>query len=108
MVPDPQCRMSESSSEFFHESISRALKAGDFDTVRQLSSKLGQAIIREANNAPEPERRALVDRSLNRLREHLSLARVLRAHISSQLQKNKAASLYQESPSGSHRWRFDG
>ncbi len=87
--------MSDKTVEFLHEAIQVALRAGDFDKVRQLSTELGQAIVHEAQVVPPTGRRPFVESSLSRLREHLSLARVLRAHLASQLHSNTAASLYQ-------------
>ena len=95
------------SSESLHEAIQQALNAGDFDRTRELSSALGQAIIREAQAATPAARTAMVETSLNRLREHISMARVLRAHVASQLQDNTASSLYLESNRRGHSWRFD-
>ena len=100
--------MSEKSCESLHTAIRKALEGGDFDAVRQMSTALGQAIICEAQVAAPSKRKQLVEDQLNRLREHLSLARVLRAHVASHLQANSAVSLYQQSPGRGHSWRFDG
>ncbi len=99
--------MPEKNCESLHTDIRKALDAGDFDTVRQLSSALGQAIIREAKAAAPGERKGLVEEQLSRLREHMSLARVLRAHVANHLQANSAVSLYHQSTSRGHSWRFD-
>jgi hypothetical protein len=99
--------MPEIPSESLHEAIRRALNAGDFDTVRQLSGALGQAIIREARAAAPGGRQAVINKGLSRLREHLSLARVLRAHVANQLQANTTLSLYQQAGGHRHSWHFD-
>ena len=98
--------MSDTSCELLHEAIREALHAGDFETVRGLSTVLGQAIIREAQAVAPAERKCVVQKELGRLGEHLSLARVLRAHVASQLQNNTAA-LYHEAAGRPHSWRFD-
>lgn len=99
--------MSDIPSESLHQAIQNALNTGDFDKTRELSTALGQAIIREAQAAPPQVRAGIVEKSLSRLREHISMARVLRAHVVTQLQSNTASSLYQQSDRRGHSWRFD-
>jgi hypothetical protein len=99
--------MSDSSSESLHQAIQQSLNAGDFERVSELSSALGDAIIREAQAIGPSERSAVVRKGLNRLRDHLSLARVLRAHVATKLQDNTTISLYQQCAGRSHSWRFD-
>lgn len=95
-------------SESIHEAIQKSLSAGDFDTVRHLSTELGQAIIRKAEATAPAERKAVVQKELSRLREHLSLARVLRAHVANQLEANTTSSLYLQSSAKGHSWRYEG
>jgi hypothetical protein len=90
-----------------HHALKQALTAGDFETVRQLSAPLGQSIIREAAAAAPPDRAALVQQGLSRLQEHLSMARVLRAHLAAQLQTNTAVCLYQPFADRDHSWHFE-
>jgi hypothetical protein len=90
-----------------HEALRRALTAGDFDKARVLGEQLGQAIIRRASAAEPSARNAIAREGSARIKEHLSLARVMRAHLSSQLQNNTAAFLYQaDSSAHDHSWRF--
>lgn len=100
--------MSEPEPDLLHEELQRAMTARDFETVRKLSRALGQAIIRQASAAAPRDRADLVQHGLARLQEHLSLARVLRAHLAAQLQTNTAVCLYQANSSRGHSWRFDG
>jgi len=90
-----------------HEAIQVALAAGDFETAEQMSGPLGQGIIAELTAAAPAGRVALFELRIGQLREHLSLARVLRAHLASQLQDNTAACLYQAASGRDHSWRFD-
>jgi len=90
-----------------HQAVHQALLAGDFDSARQLGTQLGQAIIRQASAAAPADRAAYARDGLNRLLEHLNLARVLRAHLASQVQANSAVCLYHQAPPGNHCWRFD-
>jgi hypothetical protein len=99
--------MGNTSSESLHQAIQHALSGGDFDSVRELSVALGQAIIREAQAVAPAERSAVAEKSLGLLREHLSMARVLRAHVASHLQENTAVSLYQQPAGRGHCWGFD-
>jgi hypothetical protein len=99
--------MSKPESERLNEELHRALSARDFETVRKLSRALGQEIIRQASAAPPQDRAALVQQGLSRLQEHLSLARVLRAHLAAQLQTSTAVCLYLENSGRSHSWHFD-
>lgn len=95
------------SSESLHTAVQKALNAGNFDAVRQLSDALGHAIICEAQAAASDERQGIVEKGLNRLGEHISLARVLRSHVASRLQANTTISLYQQASGHRHSWRFD-
>jgi hypothetical protein len=99
--------MSDPSSESLHQAIQRALNAGDFERVSELSGALGEAIVREARAIVPSERAALVQKGLTRLRDHLSLTRVLRAHVATKLQDNTTISLYQQCAGRGHSWRFD-
>jgi hypothetical protein len=96
-----------SNQESLHQALQSALAAGDFDAAQQLSVELGEAIIGTAAAAEAATRAAILKEGLGRLQEHLSLARVMRAHLASQLQNNTAAFLYQyDSSGGEHSWRF--
>jgi hypothetical protein len=99
--------MSNPNVDSLHEAVHRALAAGDFTTARQLSLELGQAIVRQASTLRPADRAAYVRQGLNRLQEHLSLARVLRAHLASQVQANSAACLYSQALGGNHSWLFE-
>jgi len=97
------------TEESLHQALNRALAAGDFDAAQPLSIELGQAIIRRASAAPPASRGTIIKDGLDRLQEHLSLARIMRAHLAAQLQANTAAFLYQcDSSARDHSWRFSG
>jgi len=90
-----------------HEALRQALKAGDFDAARQLGDEIGPAIARELAAAPSAALPALFAQRIALLQENLSLARVLRAHLASQLQINTAVCLYQPASSDASSWVFD-
>jgi hypothetical protein len=99
--------MPHPNTDELNEAVSRALQAGDFETARRLSVDLGSAIRLELAAARPAQRVLLFKQRIGSFQEHLSLARVLRAHVSSQLQTNAAACLYQPEQGGNHCWRFD-
>lgn len=99
--------MTHQTADSLHEVVSRALQAGDFIAARRLSIELGAAVRLELAAARPAERVALYQRRIGQMQEHLHLARVLRAHVASQLQSNAAASLYQTAYGSDHSWRFD-
>ncbi len=90
-----------------HQEVHNALAAGDFETARRLSHELGQAIIRHASALAPADRAAYVRQALNRLQEHLNLARVLRAHLATQVQANAAACLYNQASGRGNSWHYD-
>jgi hypothetical protein len=99
--------MSQKLSEPLHEALRQSLHQGDFERAGRLGNELGQAIVQEAGSANSPERLVLLRENLTRLEEHLSLARVLRAHLKSRLQTNTALFHYQTDCEAAHCWRFD-
>jgi len=99
--------MADTSSESLHEAIQRALNSGDFETTCELSSNLGKIIIREAQGVSASARRDFLEQGMNRIREHLNLARVLRAHVNTRLQENTALCLYQNDSRHGNSWHFD-
>jgi len=99
--------MAKLASDRLHEELQRALNVRDFETARKLSRELGQAIILQASAAPPCDRTALVQQGLSRLQDHLSLARVQRAHLVAQLQTTTAVCSYGENFANGHSWRFD-
>jgi hypothetical protein len=90
-----------------HQEVHNALAAGDFETARRLSRELGQAIIRQASALAPADRADYVRHALNRLQEHLSFARVLRAHLASQVKANSAVCLYHQASDPGNSWHFD-
>ena len=100
--------MQNPNLESLHAAVKQALTAGDFDAARQWSVKLGQAFTAQASAVPRGARGAYVQQGLRRLQEHLSLARVLRAHLATQVQANAAVCLYSEASNRGNSWRFEG
>jgi len=99
--------MANPTPDSLNEAVHQALLAGDFDAARNLSRALGQAIIRQASALAPTDSAVYVRQGLNRLQEHLNLARVLRAHLATQVQANSAACLYTQALGGNHSWLFD-
>jgi hypothetical protein len=94
-------------TDALNEAVSRALQTGDFGEAQRLSADLAAAIRLELAAASAADRIVLFKQRIGRFQEHLSLARVLRAHVVTQLQSNTAACLYQPDSGLAHCWRFD-
>jgi hypothetical protein len=90
-----------------HEALRQALKAGDFDAARQFGDALASSIAHELAAASSVALPVLFAQRIALLQENLSLARVLRAHLASQLQINTAVCLYQPASSDASSWGFD-
>ena len=99
--------MPDESIESLHSAIHRSLREGDFDGAGRLSVELGQAIIKNAPAPASADGARFLEENLGRLQEHLSLARILRAHLASQLQTNTAVFLYQNEADSKHCWRYE-
>lgn len=99
--------MPDEPIEALHSAIHRSLVEGDFDGAGLLSAELGQAIVKNAPAAASATGTRFLEMNLARLQEHLSLARILRAHLASQLQTNTAVFLYQNEADSKHCWRYE-
>ena len=99
--------MSKPNTDVLNAAVSQALQAGDFEAAQRLSIDLGVAIRLELAAASPAEKPALFKQQIGHFQEHLNLARVLRAHVATQLQANAAACLYQPESGTNHCWRFD-
>jgi hypothetical protein len=90
------------------EQLSRTLRSGDFEAAGALSAVYGAAVEAElAANTSLAERLAVAQASLAFLNDQLHLARVLRAHLSSQIRDNSALFLYAAPQAEDHCWELD-
>jgi hypothetical protein len=88
-MPNPSAR---NSGEL---PIPTALSSGDFDAARRMIENYGTAVRQDASTEPDPVKGAeILQRALVALQDYLHLARVLRAHISSQLRVEATTSQY--------------
>ncbi len=90
-----------------HQEVHNALRLAISKPPDHLGRELGQAIIRHGSALGPADRAAYVRQALNRLQEHLSFARVLRAHLASQVRANSAVCLYHQDPARGNSWHFD-
>jgi hypothetical protein len=105
--PPSQTVVSNPPSDGLHQELKLALESGEFAKAQRLSFVLGQAILQQARTAPPTERAAIARRNLELFQEHLSLARVLKAHLAAQYHANLAASLYVPVSDREHCWHFE-
>lgn len=90
------------------EQLSRTLRSGDFEAAGALSAVYGSAVRAELDaSASLAERLAVAQASLAFLNDQLHLARVLRAHLSSQIRDNTAVFLYAAPDAENHCWELD-
>jgi hypothetical protein len=90
------------------EQLSRTLRSGDFEAAGALSAVYGATVQAElATSASLAERLVVAQASLAFLNDQLHLARVLRAHLSSQIRDNTALFLYAAPDAENHCWELD-
>ena len=81
--------------------------AGDFDSARSLALQIGSRAQHRLRAAQDAKlRTSICNSAVAQLNDALSLARVLRAHIASQLEDNSARLRYQTESPDRHRWQF--
>lgn len=93
------------------QALAQALKIGDFAAAQCAAEEYGRDIRAQLQTAADPDRRAAIYREgLEALRNHLHLARVLRAHLAAQAQSNAGSCVYaqQQSQADRHTWKFEG
>ena len=89
------------------DDVKAALMAGDFDAAKRLALTFGRRAQADLRAAQDPQVRGeIFIGAVARLNDALSLARVLRAHLASQLQDNSTRLLYQAEQPNRHRWQF--
>jgi hypothetical protein len=92
------------------QALSDALQAGDFAAVQSAAVDYGRGVCTEMQAADDLARRASIcQEALEALQNHLHLARVLRAHLASQIQANAGSCLYAQpdAQAGRHRWQLE-
>jgi hypothetical protein len=90
------------------EQLSRTLRSGDFEAAGPLSAVYGATVQAGlAASTSLAQRLALAQTSLAFLNDQLHLARVLRAHLSSQIRDNSALFLYAAPDPENHCWELD-
>lgn len=89
------------------EQLRRALAAGDFEEAQRLLPPYSKEVV---TCLARPSTKQEHQQALQSFHDLLSLARIMRAHISAQLAKLQHQSCYRYHNSGSekHSWHFDG
>jgi hypothetical protein len=84
-----------------------ALKSKNFEEAIACAARLGEQALRDLKSAPDNETRtAIFRKNTAALADALHLARVLRAHLSAELNTNTGTLLYQQVDSERNRWRI--
>lgn len=91
------------------ETLHGLLETGQFDSALSVIEDYGSSLIEAAANAPTPaERAAVLQAAADNLREHLHLARIMRAHIYTQLTVTQRVASYQNAPQLESSWNLEG
>jgi len=91
------------------DELKSALLDRDFDKAQSLINAWGASIRRAIKAAPgDAERYRILEDAQAFAEQHLYLARVVRAHIATELQANSASFLYASAELEQPRWRFRG
>jgi hypothetical protein len=89
--------------------LAASLKIGDFAAARPAIAGYSGQMQAALKAATGPAARAAIYREfIETLSQHLSLAQVLRAHLSAQIQGNAGSCLYESSTADRHCWQFEG
>ncbi len=84
-----------------------ALKSKDFTEAIACAARLGEQALRDLKAAPDNETRtAIFHKNTATLADALHLARVLRAHLSAELNTNTGTLFYHQVDSERNRWRI--
>jgi hypothetical protein len=90
-----------------NQALAQALRSADFAATRSAADDYERSIHAELDVTIDPDRRAAIyQEALETLRNHLHLARVLRAHLAAQVHENAGSCLYAASEEDRHCWQF--
>lgn len=92
------------------QALALALRNADFAAAQGAVEQYGQDMRVQLLAATDPQQRAAIYQAgLETLRNHLHLARVLRAHLAAQVLSNAGSCAYaQESQATGHSWKLEG
>lgn len=91
------------------QDLAAAIKTGDFAAAQPAIADYSRQVHAALDAASGPAAREAVFRqSIETLNQHLSLARVLRAHLAAQIQGNAGTCLYEQAQADRHCWQFEG
>jgi hypothetical protein len=89
------------------QELKTALANHDFDRAQALVPEWGKMVLTDMRSASgEAELRRILDGALAFAEDHVHLARVIRAHIASDLEANSASFLYRDADLEQHRWQL--
>jgi hypothetical protein len=89
------------------EDLKAALVTRDFERAQNLIAEWGARVREDIKAAStQAERQRIFDDALAFAEGNVYLTRVVRAHISAELQANSASFLYRDAESEQHRWQI--
>jgi hypothetical protein len=89
------------------DELTAALKRKDFETAAGIARAIGKQALLDLETAPTAKARAeIYQNSIAIVNDALYLARVLRAHIASELHANSVSFLYADTDLEQHHWRI--
>lgn len=89
--------------------LKQALEAGRFEEASSLAQTYGAGIVRQMRAAvSQEERAAIVQEASGFLQDRLSLAWVMRAHLSSQIDATLRLASYGNSNAQDNTWQLEG
>jgi hypothetical protein len=90
------------------ERLRRAIESGDFQSAPALAEEYVETVRREIEITPARERAALAEQACSFLEDRLHLARVMRAHIASELRVASGVASYQNAGPAGNTWEIQG
>ena len=87
------------------DAVKQAFLNNDFELGSSLVKQWGASVKAEMMNAAcQEDLRRIVDDALSYAEGNLYLARVMRAHVATELRSNSASFLYRQTELEQHRW----
>jgi hypothetical protein len=93
------------------QALAQALQCADFAAAQYCAEEYVRSVHAALDVTSDRDLRAAIyQETIKTLQNHLHLARVLRAHLATQIQNNAGSCLYTQSEieAGCHRWQFEG
>jgi hypothetical protein len=90
-----------------HDDIRAALLNHDFEAAHNLIELWGESVRQRISSADEQARQSIFEEAIAQANDNLHLTRVLRSHISLELQDNSVPFLYSDAETERHCWHLN-